>query len=52
MVKGKHKALISLETYKKILKRLEEIRIRRGYIQQQMSRSMNRIDRTIDFPLR
>jgi len=52
MVKAKHQALISMETHKKILKRVEEIRIKRWFIQAKMEVSGNRIDRSEDFPLR
>jgi hypothetical protein len=38
--------------HKKILKRVEEIRIKKGYIKKKMESSENRIDRSNDFPLR
>jgi hypothetical protein len=51
-VKWKQKALISLETHKKILRRIREIWVQKGLVTDKMEINRNRIDRNNDFPLR
>jgi hypothetical protein len=41
-----------LETHKKILRRIREISIQKGFVSEKMEISENRIDRRDDFPLR
>jgi hypothetical protein len=41
-----------LETHKKILRRIKEIQIKKGFVSEKMEISENRIDRRDDFPLR
>lgn len=48
-VKAKHKAIISLNTYNKIQKKLN---VPIGKVKQQIESNLNRVDLTEDFPLR